>query len=68
MSMGSLIVTTFVPKEDITAYELAIIYSQVHWPPNAQGTTVAFPPEKYDALSEDIRRHFPIKVRVEQAA
>jgi hypothetical protein len=44
---------TFVPQPDITAYELAYICSR-----NGCEHSFCITQEKYDALPENIKRHF----------
>ena len=54
------IVAKFVPKKDITAYELAIIVSRIGAVPNGNlfNQNVYIPTEKWEDIPPEVRRHF----------
>lgn len=51
---GPTIEAWFVPTEDITVYELAIIVKQTMYPSHK----VVFSTEQWNELESDLKRHF----------
>lgn len=59
-----MITALFIPLEDITAYELAVIVSKLTGFQRAAANGVNFSEEQWDKLPEAIKRHFTLQVKV----